>query len=166
MTGYKGYSMSNNAIEAYNSGERPISKWTKTDILQVLKRSDIPKSQLDLVGKMPLKSMRDYGLRRSSWHHTSSHYNKTDFYVVDVDWFAKVRPNHPAFEKSKKTIVQPERWEAEYLEWSGTRKHPKATEVRSVGELKGDWFYLPDGSKKSIKARGFRLIKKIGGRKA
>ena len=32
MAGYCGYSMSNNAVDAYNSGEKPISKWKKQDI--------------------------------------------------------------------------------------------------------------------------------------
>lgn len=27
MAGYHNYSMSNNAIEAYHTGEKPISKW-------------------------------------------------------------------------------------------------------------------------------------------
>jgi len=29
MSGYDGYSMSNNAVDAYENGEKPISKWTK-----------------------------------------------------------------------------------------------------------------------------------------
>ena len=32
MAGYCGYSMSNNAVDAYNNGEKPISKWKKQDI--------------------------------------------------------------------------------------------------------------------------------------
>ena len=31
-SGYSGYSMSNRAVEAYESGEKPLSKWTKTEI--------------------------------------------------------------------------------------------------------------------------------------
>lgn len=34
MAGYYGYSMSNNAVEAYKSGEKPFSKWTKTEIIK------------------------------------------------------------------------------------------------------------------------------------
>ena len=37
MSGYCGYSMSNNAISAYNSGEKPMSKWTKVAILEEIK---------------------------------------------------------------------------------------------------------------------------------
>lgn len=36
MAGYNGFSMSNNAVAAYESGEKPISKWTKTDIIEAI----------------------------------------------------------------------------------------------------------------------------------
>ena len=32
MAGYRGFSMSNNAVDAYNSGEKPFSKWTIGEI--------------------------------------------------------------------------------------------------------------------------------------
>lgn len=32
-SGYNGYSMSNRAVAAYESGENPLSKWTKKDLL-------------------------------------------------------------------------------------------------------------------------------------
>ena len=34
MAGYNGYSMSNNAVSAYDNGEKPLSKWRKSDILE------------------------------------------------------------------------------------------------------------------------------------
>lgn len=36
MAGYSGYSMSNNAVDAYESGEKPRSKWTKAAILNAI----------------------------------------------------------------------------------------------------------------------------------
>lgn len=41
MAGYCGYSMSNNAVDAYNNGEKPISKWKKQDILSGIQELDI-----------------------------------------------------------------------------------------------------------------------------
>jgi len=38
MAGYKGYSMSNNAVDAYNNGEKPKSKWTKEEIVSLRAR--------------------------------------------------------------------------------------------------------------------------------
>lgn len=38
MAGYHNYSMSNNAVAAYENNEKPLSKWTKQEIInQVLK---------------------------------------------------------------------------------------------------------------------------------
>lgn len=158
MTGYRGYSMSNNAVDAYNKGEKPWSKWTKTDILNELRYNGVDKAQIDRLRKFSLAELKEIGLRRSSWHHTSSHYNATDFYTVDVSALEKVRyePTKPA----KKVAPKEEKWYAEYLVWSGTRKHPKATVTESIGVLKGNWFYLPDGTKKSVTANGFRLLRK------
>lgn len=36
MSGYSGYSMSNNAVDAYESGEKPRSKWTKKVLLSAI----------------------------------------------------------------------------------------------------------------------------------
>lgn len=36
MAGYSGWSMSNNAVDAYSNGEKPLSKWTKADIFDTI----------------------------------------------------------------------------------------------------------------------------------
>lgn len=46
MSGYKGYSMSNNAVAAYSEGKKPMSKWTKSEILATLSVSDEEKKKL------------------------------------------------------------------------------------------------------------------------
>lgn len=40
MAGYNGYSMSNNAVAAYEDGEMPLSKWSKTAILEVIEENE------------------------------------------------------------------------------------------------------------------------------
>lgn len=69
MAGYKGYSMSNNAVSAYEDGEKPLSKWTKTEIIESLPilNADV-KSGLK---KMTAEQIKREFLYRSSWHHTS-----------------------------------------------------------------------------------------------
>lgn len=81
MAGYNGYSMSNNAISAYESGERPISKWTKKAIIEAVKEIN---SNIDLSG-LSVKELKSHCLTQSSWHHTSKKYNKTDFYSIYED---------------------------------------------------------------------------------
>ena len=36
MAGYYGYSMSNNAVSAYEEGEMPLSKWTKQGVIEYI----------------------------------------------------------------------------------------------------------------------------------
>lgn len=110
--------------------------------------------------KIPVARLKDIALRRSSWHHTSSHYNRTDFYIVSSskaesytldELIERTRP-------IKKEVPKETVRKAAYLEWSGTRKHPKATEKTATGVVRGNWFYLPDGTKKSVTARGFYFL--------
>lgn len=171
MAGYNGFSMSNNAVAAYESGEKPLSKWRKVDIIEAIEDA-IREEELNLIcsmGKLkktPVKILKNLCLYQSSWHHTSNHYNKTDFYSLDVSSIAELTDEkidriieNNKKEKSEKPTE--ERWKCAFLEWSGTRKHPKATEIIEEGIVKGDWFIRADGSKKKTTANGFRFIEKI-----
>lgn len=170
MAGYNGYSMSNNAVEAYNNGEMPLSKWKKADIIEAINRyieDNEVQFNVDLLFKLPVKILKSKVLAKSSWHHTSNRFNKTDFYSLDeyyIDQLTDTKINEMLEEyknaKNEEEIIE-EKWECEFLEWSGSRKHPKATEIREIGIIKGNWFYRKDGSKKSVNANGFRYIKKI-----
>lgn len=35
-SGYNGFSMSNRAVQAYEDGEKPLSKWTKAEIMDII----------------------------------------------------------------------------------------------------------------------------------
>ena len=86
MAGYKGYSMSNNAVDAYENGEMPLSKWRKADIIKAINQyiEDVEVNfDMDLLLKLPLRILKNELLSQSSWHHTSSMYNKTDFYSLN-----------------------------------------------------------------------------------
>lgn len=86
MAGYNGYSMSNNAVAAYNNGEMPLSKWTKTAILEtIFDNREISEEKADLLRKMTAKELKGAFLRQSSWHHTSKFYNCTNFYSLDFE---------------------------------------------------------------------------------
>lgn len=170
MAGYYGYSMSNNAVLAYENGEKPLSKWTKTGIIAAIKK-ELEEENLtldfdvDKLKKIPIKKLKDVCLSHSSWHHTSSYYNQTEFYFVDVDRIIKLTEKeiNSIIEASskKEEKISKEIWKCAFLEWSGSRKHPKATEIIEEGIVKGDWFYRKNGTKKKITANGFRFIEKI-----
>lgn len=80
MAGYRGYSMSNNAVSAYADGEKPISNWSESDVISVI-ADELGVNESDIKLKYPYR----YYLKKTSWHHTSSKYNKTDFYSVSFD---------------------------------------------------------------------------------
>lgn len=169
MAGYNGFSMSNNAVAAYEDGEKPLSKWTKTDIFDAINEQEVElKCSIEKLKKLPVKVLKEVCLTYSSWHHTSNHYNKTDFYSLDVDRIEnltddKIEELLLDYKTGKKVESKPseEKWGCAFLEWSGSRKHPVATEVIEEGIIKGNWFYRKDGSKKKTTANGFRFIKQI-----
>ena len=169
MAGYNGFSMSNNAVAAYEDGEKPLSKWTKTDIFDAINEQEVElKCSIKKLKKLPAKVLKEICLIYSSWHHTSNHYNKTDFYSLDIDRIEnltddKIEELLSDYKADKKVESKPseEKWKCAFLEWSGSRKHPKATEVIEEGTVKGNWFYRKDGSKKKTTANGFRFIKQI-----
>lgn len=171
MAGYHNYSMSNNAIMAYDNGEMPLSKWKKSDILEAIDQA-VRESYItlncsyEILSKTPVNVLKKLCLRRSSWHHTSNHYNKTDFYSIDTDSVERLtdeKINNEIAEYKAETQIESseEKWKCRFLEWGGTRKHPKATEVIEVGVIKGDWFYRADGTKKKITSNGFKKIEKL-----
>lgn len=169
MAGYNGWSMSNNAVAAYENGEKPLSKWTKTDILETVENQEVKlKCSMEKLRKLPAKVLKEVCLTYSSWHHTSNHYNETDFYSLDEERIenltdAKIDELLNEYKTNKKEESEPteEKWKCAFLEWGGTRKHPTATEIVEEGTVKGDWFYRKDGSKKKTTANGFRFIEKL-----
>lgn len=169
MAGYNGFSMSNNAVEAYHNGEKPLSRWNKREIIQAIKELDIElKCSLEKLQAAPLQVLKDRCLYCSSWHHTSKHYNRTDFYSIDEDEIAeltdtKIDEYIACYNeaKSSKNEEKEEKWECAFLEWTGTRNHMKAREVIEEGVIKGEWFYRKDGTKKKTTANGFRRLREL-----
>ena len=71
MAGYCNFSMSNNAVAAYQGGERPISKWTKESILTYFNNDKTRK----IFSELKVTDLKEILLEVSSWHHTSKNYN-------------------------------------------------------------------------------------------
>jgi len=171
MAGYNGWSMSNNAVAAYEDGEKPLSKWTKTDIFDTIVDTEIElKCSIEKLRKLPVKVLKEVCLKYSSWHHTSNHYNRTEFYSLDINRIENLTDEKidrllTDYKEEKKMEEKPseEKWRCSFLEWSGTRKHPVAKEMIEEGIVKGNWFYRKDGSKKKTTANGFEFIEKLEG---
>ena len=78
--GYIGKRMSYSAGKAYENGEKPLSKWKKDEILDLLSQ----KSELDFT-EMTLQMLKEFFLIKSGWHHTGKFNNKTPFYRYEFD---------------------------------------------------------------------------------
>lgn len=88
MSGYcEDFSMSRNARDAYKGGEMPLSKWTKTAMLEAARELDQEGDKMPVLQKLTTSALRVLLLENSSWHHTSSRYNITNFWRVDEDLF-------------------------------------------------------------------------------
>lgn len=102
--GNNNYSMSNNAISAYNSGEKPLSKWTKADIVNAF-----PEDKQRFVESLTLKELRDNFLAYGGWHHTGKYYNRTEFWYIDEDAIEEITQEKVEQIKSKREKVEKEK---------------------------------------------------------
>lgn len=87
--GYVGYSMSVRANNAYINNIMPKSKWTKSEILNIVEEAN-NKLDLELLSSFTKEQLQDIFLFYDSWHHTSKLYNKTDFYKIDKDYVSSL----------------------------------------------------------------------------
>lgn len=140
-SGYYGFSMSNNAVDAYADGEMPLSKWTKYEILRKVEKFLVENNEapfsMDILKKAPKSVIVDLILYHSSKHHTSKYCNYTDFYAIDYNEVLELTDDiileqielyneRKEERKMEKENVIKYRGEIHYLRWEGTRRHPKA----------------------------------------
>ena len=87
--------MSDRAAAAYDMGEKPFSKWTKSDIIERLQKlidsGDLESTPEDMkrIKLLTAKTVKYAFLKKSSWHHTGKYFKETDFYDI-VDDFSKI----------------------------------------------------------------------------
>jgi len=144
MSGYCDYSKSNNAINAEQDGKFPASI--------IARKLGVETGAVKEI------------LTPCEWHHTSSWYNSTDYY--DLEDAEEKLSELKAF-KSDKTEKIYHHCTVKYLEWSGTRKHPTASEVvlknRKV-MVKGQFATFNNACgkpmRKKISANGFEIIER------
>ena len=89
--GYKDHSKSNRALLAEQNGQFPKSKWGKEKIQKMFDNGDIVFSDdddvndyvMESINKLSDKEIKDHLIMQSSWHHTGTLYNETDYYGLD-----------------------------------------------------------------------------------
>lgn len=176
--GYYAFSMSNNAKSAYEKGKKPLSKWTKADIISAAQDLGCPEERLQWLKKQTLPFLKKLLLLTNEWHHTSSHYNITEFYEIDEDKLMSDQEDWEEYVeiakedlpvKSKKQEVVRKRGKFFWITWEGTRNHPKARHhelLDAYVEEKGCFYnvYDKDGNfvvKKKIDSNGTEFVEKV-----
>ncbi len=138
MAGYHNYSMSNNAVQAYSDGEKPLTKWTKSELLDCLSSE-----QQEFCRRLTLQELRQELLEYAGWHHTSNYYNKTRFYAISEEAVQELTEDKVATiiecraTREKKSTCEPvvEMYITalvRYDEWEGSRKHPKLVHKEDI----------------------------------
>lgn len=159
--GYIDWSMSRRAAVAYWGGERPLSKWTKAAIIEGVLTFEREQDgdpfwvQADL-GRYLAETLRRYFLYQSSWHHTSKHFNKTDFYAIDkdaverndLDQLAALDAQVRAEKKDKPQVLRVEKGIIRYEKWEGSRRYGRFVQYTEPCLVVGDWAYTACGKKK------------------
>ena len=88
---YQGYDwsrgMSNNAVAAYEAGEKPMSKWTNAAINEAIDNDSGASSEVaERLKALPKEAKQAMLLEYASWHHTGKYYNRTRFFSnIDLD---------------------------------------------------------------------------------
>lgn len=163
-SGYAGWSMSKNAVDAYRGGEKPFSKWTKTVLLDAIFEDKEVVFTKTEIKKYNLAVLKEVFLIHSSWHHTGRMCNITDFYAINEDRLynhddtlvlledAKERLSAKmvVFDSEKKEVPRKallsfEQWEGNYWNY----KHLKSY-IDIPCYVYKDWAYTEKFGKKSL----------------
>lgn len=169
MAGYHGYSMSNNAVAAYENGEMPMSKWSKKAIIERIEEAiddgDIElQCSLDKLKKLPLEFLKRDCLTYSSWHHTSKFYNETDFYSLDIDSINEMTDEYVNMEmsyyKDRRRRLRSEKTPEERAE-ERIRKAERKAEREAEKALKAEMEILFKYQKRWRTLKGFMKSKNV-----
>lgn len=121
--GYVGASMSVRAKTAYESGEMPMSKWTRGAIISAIRDycADFDLAYNPEIETMSRAKLADTYLEYKSWHHTGRFARETEFFGLNEDAvcadFPEMTPDQIAERDEKAAEVQ-----AAAAEWDSFMK--------------------------------------------
>lgn len=163
---YVNQSMSVRAANAYEHGERPISRWSKRAILDAALDEGFGAADEKRLASYPLPALRAALLSPSGWHHTSKMFNRTNFYMFDADP-DDVNALFPRLDalaadarkaKAEHDEARPVKALIEYGEWEGSRSHPRLVTSTAHAVIIGGWAVLADGWRKRLAGRHMRVL--------
>lgn len=135
-SGYHGYSMIKRAVQAYQNGEKPKTKWSKKAMTEAIedwmyRNRRIPTEDY---AKLHKKELFSRYFRCSSWHHTSKYANATDFYCPDEDLLQKISRDMTEDEFQQKKAEMEEK-AAKMLEYKNFIHFSTGYEFNRVGSF-------------------------------
>jgi hypothetical protein len=148
MAGYDlDFGMSNNAIDAYSNGVRPLSRWT----VELLREG----------GWKETRTLAMY-LAKSGfwpsfeWHHSGgTWFNEVKFYDVEYlverwdDLTEAERDERRGAAKCKPKAEEGRKVSGHFTIWGGSRRRPtKMGQQEFTGILRGGWIHLDGGGRK------------------
>ena len=144
MAGYSYESgMSNAALDAYESGNKPLSKITVQD----LKWAGWQGTKSDAV-----RLAKSGFWQPCEWHHSGgTWYNRVDFYdpAELVEAWEEASADSRSVALAQDEDAEEKRVVGEYKLWGGSRKHPTIVGYEKfTGTLRGDWIHLDGGGRK------------------
>lgn len=151
---YIGFSMSERAKEAYISGEKPLSKWTKKEILSEIEETYSIKAA-EFCKRFSINFLKKIFIKKSSWHHTGKLYKKTDFYTfcsdIDEDEIFQLKEDKEEKPAEKNFFPASAVW----TEFYKTGRRWKTEDVYKYGRCNGKVFIAFDGTKKLCNGKTF-----------
>lgn len=166
--GYVGSKRSVNSQYAIDNYELPLSKYTKENWLSFINEYYKDDNLLKSFSMDIIKFVAKEEIQASSWHHTSSFYNKTNHY--DMNLVAEyIIKNHDSIKEEYKKYLEEKSKKNmnyslvvfEYQVWGGSRKHPKLVEEKkNIGILVGAWIYDLNNKKHKASANKINYIEK------
>ena len=145
MSGYDyDLMMSNNAVDAYDEGLKPLSQFHTDDF-----------HDLGISKAFAIWLANTNKWRPCEWHHSSSFYNKTHFYSLDHLKDLLEDENKRALyifkyhAKNKSKPEEPIQVEGSFDIWGGSMNNRKRVGKKEfTGTLKGNWIHLDGGGRK------------------
>lgn len=152
-----------NPFVSYCDGEKPISKWTKEDLLKEFRTYNL-RCSYEILSKFPLSELKRRFLKWKSSKYVGC--RKVDFFVIDKEKVCKVSDAELAIYRASMSMPKPEPkkevWKCSFYEWYGTQ-YSGLTCVKKteVGTICGIWFYRENGTKKKITSKGFEMLERV-----
>lgn len=167
-SGYVGASRSIRSQEAVTSYEVPISMINKSLVEDFLNeyKDNFSKVELDFLKKVSISKWKYVAQERinaSSWHHTSSYFNKTNHYALTVvaekllEIKDTLNKDYGVYLESQKKDDGFKYGVIKVQVWGGSRKRPKLEGYTEVaGIIVGDWLFYKDNHSVSGSSNRFK----------